>query len=210
MNQRIEQKSARRDAIVAAAAVQFGQHGFEATTFGRIADELGRPRSWIGYHLFPSKESLASAVVAEQRARWEDLFERVVAVPEGLPRLLTALLEAAEEARSSPVAVAAVRLLREAPELSLTLPSLATSWRDFAIRQVRFEVEERPPTVAVEPAAFATQLLAASFGVFETNRSVWSTTDVFESLAGLWTVLLSGAGFEIPEMLRRDEPAPSS
>lgn len=203
MNQRVDQKSARRDAIIAAAAVQFGQHGFEATTFGRIAEELGQPRSWIGYHLFPSKESLASAVVEAQRARWEGLFERVGAVPEGLPRLLTALLDAADEARSSAVTVAAVRLLREAPALSLTLPSLATSWRDFAIRQVRFEAEEQGARVSVDPAVFATQLLAASFGVFETNRPVWPSIDVFETLAGLWTVLLSGAGFEIPELLRR-------
>ena len=60
MNQRQLAMEASRRAIIDAAGQQFAAFGYEATTFSRVAEAMGKPKSAIGYHLFPSKKDLAT------------------------------------------------------------------------------------------------------------------------------------------------------
>jgi AcrR family transcriptional regulator len=57
-NLRRTQKAATLQAIIAAAAAQFAERGYEATSFGSIAAVLGRPKSAVGYRHFPSEQDL--------------------------------------------------------------------------------------------------------------------------------------------------------
>ena len=48
MNRRVQAMEASKAAIVEAAGQQFGAFGYEATTFSRVAEAMGKPKSAIG------------------------------------------------------------------------------------------------------------------------------------------------------------------
>ena len=69
MERKLTPKGRRaRDAIIQAALVQFGQHGYRGTTLAGVAAEAGITKSAL-MHYFSVKEDLLRAVLME-RAAW--------------------------------------------------------------------------------------------------------------------------------------------
>ncbi|MBT1606798.1 MULTISPECIES: TetR/AcrR family transcriptional regulator [Curtobacterium] len=121
MNQRQLAMEASRRAIIDAAGQQFAAFGYEATTFSRVAEAMGKPKSAIGYHLFPSKKDLATAVIELQQQRWRELFDALPAQP-GIERLTVFLLTTGMDVRRGSVAGGAVRLLHELGKAGVPVP----------------------------------------------------------------------------------------
>jgi AcrR family transcriptional regulator len=203
-NLRRTQKAATRQAIIGAAAAQFAERGYEATSFGSIAAVLGKPKSAVGYHHFPSKLDLAYAVVREQRDRWFLLIRVVSEEPAGFPRLFRLLLSAALDARDNPIAAGAIRLLTEAAQLGLTLPVRQTEWRPYVAEQIQVEIDAHVLPAGTDAAKLTSWLLNASFGVFEAENRGLQEVDTERSLRGLWVVLLTGCGVAHAQQLIDD------
>lgn len=187
--------------IIEAAGQQFALNGFAGTSFSRIADAMGKPKSAIGYHLFPSKQSIANAVITEQQKRWRELDSRVPDEP-GLKHLLTLMLTAAIEGRNCPVAAGAIRLLREFRKKGVSVPELF-DWHSVATHYLAVE-----PAWDSSPDAgtLVDLLLNATFGVFDGSTS--GSDETFEQqLKALWSPLLLTAGMEgAPEVIELLRP----
>ena len=87
MAKQAERREATREAIVAAAAVQFGDKGFALTTIDEIAAAAGVAKGAV-YHHFPGKEAIFEAVFQRTSAALaSDLRAKVARAPDALAML---------------------------------------------------------------------------------------------------------------------------
>lgn len=155
-----------REEIIDAAGLEFGRNGYAGTSFSGIAAVMGKPKSVIGYHLFPSKRSLAHAVIAEQDDRWQAADARIGA-PYGAFRWVAMILASAKEAQHSPIAMGAIRLLHELPRMDDPVYT-AFDWRAYTRTNLRMEAMEHDLEVAGLDG-LADVLLDACFGLVTTT-----------------------------------------
>lgn len=199
MGSRSDQKAATRESILLAAAQQFAEHGYSATSISGIAARMGKPKSALSYSQFRSKLDIANAIVERQLEVWKLLIERVEHAEPGLPRLLTLLISAAADARTSPFGPAAIRLVLESHEHHLfELPYTGQSWFEYAYAQVGEAVAlgQLPP--ATDPSEVGYLILSASFGVYEASKNGFRVVDPDRALRMLWIGLLREAGVADP------------
>lgn len=193
MDQRQAAVSRARRAIVEAAGAQFATHGYEGTSFSRVAEAMGKPKSAIGYHLFASKESLAGAVVDDQEDRWLRI-EAALDRPGALPELVVFLLTAARTVEVCPVAAGAVRLLQDLPRLGLAVERRFDVW-GFTREHLAAELALRGVPVAAADLDLAVDvLLSATFGVLSYRSPRAADGDLAERLRALWIPLLAHLG----------------
>ncbi|MBW8025900.1 TetR/AcrR family transcriptional regulator [Clavibacter michiganensis subsp. michiganensis] len=193
MNQRQAAVSRARREIMEAAGAQFAAHGYEGTSFSRVAEAMGKPKSAIGYHLFASKESLAGAVVEDQEDRWLRI-EAALDRPGALHELIVFLLTGASTVEVCPVAAGAIRLLQDMPRLGLAVERRFDVWRftrehleaELAVRDIR----------AGDLDAVVDVLLSATFGVLSYRSPRLAEHDSAERLRSLWIPLLVGLGID--------------
>jgi AcrR family transcriptional regulator len=194
MDRRQAAVSRARREIVEAAGAQFAAHGYEGTSFSRVAEAMGKPKSAIGYHLFASKERLAGAVVADQEDRWLRI-EAALDGPGALPELIVFLLTAARTVEVCPVAAGAVRLLQDMPRLGLVVEQRFDVWR-FTRDHLEAEIAVQGlPAVDLDHAVDV--LLSATFGVlsYRSPAAGAAGRDATERLRSLWIPLLTHLGF---------------
>lgn len=191
MNRRVQAMEASKAAIIEAAGQQFGAYGYEATTFSRVAEAMGKPKSAIGYHLFPSKLALATAVIEQQQHRWMTLYEQLPQRP-GVERLTAFLLTTSLEARSCPVAAGATRLLHELLEAGIDVPR-EFDWATIVRQQLELAVRDSGGNPAELPERTVGLLLSATFGLLGGSMTV--SADEFEiRLKSLWAPLFESWG----------------
>lgn len=180
-----------RQEIIEAAGLQFGKNGFEGTSFGRIAEAMGRPKSAIGYHLFPSKLELAHAVITHQQRRWKTIYDSLPK-DDGLDRLIEFLLTCAFDSRDCPLARGATRMLREFAQSGTPRP------RDFVWSTiVHSQLQAATKAGDLDPIALSagsvSLILNATFGLIGGTRT--EDDDELESqLKSLWVPLLASFG----------------
>lgn len=133
---RTEQRERTRNALLIAAATEFDENGFAATTLGDVAARLGLVRATVHFH-FATKEQLAQAVVDQELAAWDALRRASLdAEAEPLPRLRWMSAQMARRYASDPITRAAIRLLDEhrVPRLD---PAPASGWTIYLADQLR-------------------------------------------------------------------------
>ncbi|WP_285041349.1 TetR/AcrR family transcriptional regulator [Plantibacter sp. LMC-P-059a] len=155
-----------RDEIIDAAGLEFGRNGYAGTSFSGIAAVMGKPKSVIGYHLFPSKRSLAHAVIAEQDERWQ-AADATIGVPYGALRWVTMILASAREAQRSPIAMGAIRLLHELPRMDDPVYTVF-DWRAYTRTNLRMEAAAHDLDLP-DLDGVADVLLDACFGLVTTT-----------------------------------------
>ncbi|CAD5997406.1 TetR/AcrR family transcriptional regulator [Agreia sp. COWG] len=191
MNRRLQAMEASREAIIEAAGRQFGTYGYEATTFSRVAEAMGKPKSAIGYHLFPSKLDLAIAVIEHQQRRWSTFYEQLPQEP-GLERLTAFLLTTSLDARACAVAGGATRLLHEFVEMGIQVPR-GFDWQTIIREQLEFAIRESGGNPADLPGRTAGLLLSTTFGLLGGSMTV--SDEEFEiRLKSLWAPLFESWG----------------
>lgn len=191
MNERDTAIPVTRQAIVEAAGEQFGKDGYEGSSFSRIAEAMGRPKSAIGYHLFPSKLALATAVIEHQQHRWNRIDD-AIPFPAGIDHLVALLLTAGLDARACPVAHGAIRLLREFAQSGAARPR-GFDWGQMVLRHLRAAADAGEIDAGRVSAASASMALNATFGLVDGTRTV--PDDQLETqLKALWAPLLTSFG----------------
>ncbi|MBF4633977.1 TetR/AcrR family transcriptional regulator [Agreia pratensis] len=191
MNRRVQAMEASKAAIIEAAGRQFGTFGYEGTSFSRIAEAMGKPKSAIGYHLFPSKLALASAVIEHQQQRWTSLYAQISEQP-GLERLTAFLLTTSFDARSCPIAAGATRLLHELLEAGIEVPR-DFDWGTILRQQLEIAVRDSGGDPDGIPERTVGLLLSATFGLVGGSMTV--SAEEFEiRLKSLWGPLFESWG----------------
>jgi AcrR family transcriptional regulator len=193
----------RREIVVAAGGL-FARLGYEGTTFSRVARAIGRPKSSIGYHLFPSKASLAEAVLTEGDTRWRmtDAALERDGVPLGAERLLAMLSSITRDVDLHPERAGALRLLVELPARVAEHPTdeapLDAVHPLSAIRFARacIAAELAPVRPQQEQAVItlADLLVDSTRALVLCHVSAPAATSLGARLGVLWTSLLQLAG----------------
>ncbi|MBF4461146.1 MULTISPECIES: helix-turn-helix domain-containing protein [unclassified Rathayibacter] len=182
---------AARDAIIEAAGATFAAHGYEGASFSRVAQAMGKPKSAIGYHLFPSKFELATAVIRRQQARWVQM-EASLEEPAGVERLTAMLLVAGLEIRSTPLAAGAARLLHELLHTDLDIPR-DFLWAPFVRGQLIAALSRAGMSPAKLEAGAEHVILEASFGLVTAGRPD-ADADLSWRLRSLWVPVIEAMG----------------
>lgn len=183
--------AASRAAIVQAAGATFAVHGYEGASFSRVAEAMGRPKSAVGYHLFPSKLALAVAVIERQQERWAET-EAALTEPAGVERLTAMLLATSLATRSDPLAAGAVRLLHELLHSESEVPR-GFVWATFVRAQLEAAAARAGLSADAVPPGAEHLLLEATFGLVTTGRRD-DDQELVTRLRTLWTALLSSFG----------------
>lgn len=169
-----------RELVLLAAARLFAAKGFPNTSMKDVADEMGMTKGAV-YHHFPSKESLAIAVVEEHYARWPRLLEEVRA--EGLPPMETAfmLLERVAEAfGSDPLAQGGARLQLERSLIGAPLPAPYVGWAELLTTLFSEAEAAGELRAGVRPGQAARAVVAAFFGVQHISDTLHHRADLNE------------------------------
>jgi AcrR family transcriptional regulator len=204
MNQRQAAVSRQRREIVEAAGAQFAAHGYEGTSFSRVAEAMGKPKSAIGYHLFASKERLAGAVVDDQEDRWLRI-EAALDETGPLSELIVFLLTASRTVEVCPVAAGAVRLLQDMPRLGLAVERRFDVW---GFTRGRLEAELAARGIhAADLDTTVDVLLSATFGLLSYRSPRLVGGDALERLRTLWIPLLTHLGLaDADSVVRAAQP----
>ncbi|MFF4226003.1 ScbR family autoregulator-binding transcription factor [Streptomyces sp. L500] len=176
-----QDRSIRTKALVLRAAAElFAARGFRHTSVKDVADRVEMTKGAVYFH-YPSKESLAVAVVEHHYARWPELLEEIR--EEGLPPLDTAaemLNRAAVAFRDDVVVQAGARLQLERPEIDATLPTPYVDWTELLTGLLTAARDEGRLREGVEPAAAARSLVAGFFGMQHISDVLEHRADIVE------------------------------
>ncbi|MEU8551608.1 ScbR family autoregulator-binding transcription factor [Streptomyces roseoverticillatus] len=162
------------------AAQLFAQQGFRATSMQHIADRLGMTKGAVYFH-FPTKETLAVAIVEEHYGRWPKVVKEVQA--EGLSPMESAeeiLKRAAVAFRDDPVMQAGARLQLERPHIDAELPTPYVDWTQLLqslLVTAKYSGELRE---GVDPEAAARTLVSSFFGVQHISDVLSHRKDIAE------------------------------
>ncbi|MGW2517269.1 TetR/AcrR family transcriptional regulator [Streptomyces sp. NPDC001617] len=101
VNEELRRRS--RERLLQAAVEMVGEHGYEATTLGDIADRAGSARGLVSYY-FPGKRQLVQSAVHRLMHRTlEEALEREPRTEDGRERMARAVDAILELARDRPV-----------------------------------------------------------------------------------------------------------
>ncbi len=162
------------------AAQLFAERGFRATSMQHVAERLGMTKGAVYFH-FPTKESLAVAIVEEHYGRWPMVVKEVQA--EGLSPMRTAeeiLNRAAVAFRDDPVMQAGARLQLERPHIDAELPTPYLEWTQLLtslLVTARYSGELRE---GIDPEAGARTLVSAFFGMQHISDVLAHRADIVE------------------------------
>ena len=179
-----------RRRILDAAAVLFDQHGYLGTSMNELLRASEATKGSFYFH-FPSKESLAVAIVQDHYTVWPDLIARVEAhrAP-AITSMIAITIEVAERFRDDVAVRAAVRLSFERDQVKAPLPIPFVFWvEQLAVLFKRARAEGDLPR-SISPELASRTLVGAFFGIQHVSAVLNSRRDVLERLREMWQLLL--------------------
>ncbi|MCP2259418.1 transcriptional regulator, TetR family [Streptoalloteichus tenebrarius] len=188
---------ATRQAILSAAAEEFDRAGYAATPLSAILRRSGVTKGAFYFH-FPSKESLATALVRAQEAVWPELYQRWVEQGVDPLRMLVGLVDDLARAIATDTVVrAGLRLSCESGLIDNDLPSPYPLWE-----RVLFELFDQAGAGGllrdgVNPAVAARVVNAALVGARIISCSLNRCTDVTQRTRELWPLVLRGIATDV-------------
>jgi AcrR family transcriptional regulator len=156
-----ERGKRRVASLVEAAVSLFAEKGYDAVTMTEVASRAGAPIGSL-YQFFPSKETLADAVLDRFGERIDEAFEGIegrttsFTIPE-LADALLGLLDRFHEERA-----AATALIESRQETSAHAAELRLSLRRHVARILRARIPELSPKRAEIIALMVVQLMKAA------------------------------------------------
>lgn len=174
MQQRKKQPVQTRQAILAAAGLEFSRHGYAGTGLGVIVSNAGLTKGAL-FHHYPDKQTLAAAWVAESLApaisdRWMQPLESVVSI-DGLRAFCRSRCL---EFQSGDAVSALVLLAAEcdpASVVGVALEEVFRSWRDAMAALIERGKVEGWIHRSIQPEVEAAFLVSAFSGFAVTTRS---------------------------------------
>ncbi len=199
---------ATRNAIVAAAAAEFIEHGFAGASIADIAVRAGATKGSMYFH-FKSKDLLAQAVIERQRELNDELQERFASSDLSALAILVSMVRALGELmRDDVVALAAMRLAVEVPDDDEDRGPTYDAWAGSTSAVISHAVAQGDLRETIDPDTLSRFLVAAFTGIQTASFASSRLEDLLDRLREMWTLLLPGIvapGREhvIPDMLQR-------
>ncbi|MET9520721.1 ScbR family autoregulator-binding transcription factor [Streptomyces sp. NPDC002994] len=195
-----ERGTRSRASILEAAARVFDERGYDAASTNEILASTGLTRGAL-YHHFPSKESIAIALVA---AHSEALT--VPDQPMKLQAVIDLTLEFAHRLQDDPVLRASVRLAVEQTSFSRP-PQTSYEQSNAAILGLLRQAEEQGEILPGVDLQQATSTIIGSFTGLQVMSQVYTNReDLPERVSAFWQFLLPGLA--TPGMLGRLRTTP--
>ena len=170
-----------REAILAAAAIEFDERGYAGASIASIATRAGTVKGHVQYH-FRTKSRVAQALI-------EAAFDggAFLAPPSGIPARGTAAILAsaravAERFKVDVAARATVRLLAERSQIDVELPTPYVGWIGRASSMFQEAREDGDVRSDIDSAECAWLMVAAFFGVLSVSQTL-GTLDRFPDRA---------------------------
>lgn len=171
MGMREEQRRRTREAILEAAALEFGERGYQATTYASVAARAQVAKSLVSYH-FASKTDMVQAIMDVSFSQ-EGVFAALPAADRPpFDELALSTVYVALQEQSDPIGRAVVRLEREAELIDIELPVPYVGWVQLCATTLERAVAigDAPPEVDIP---FEAHLMVAGFvGLHELAESL--------------------------------------
>jgi AcrR family transcriptional regulator len=189
MQKRAELTRAR---LLEAGAIVFSRLGFAQASMNDIIDEAGITRGGLYFH-FPSKESLAVAIVEEQFAQWPPLVAAVAAdSPDPLTAVVALTYEVGRRFREDPIVRAGVRLSIDREAINASMPVPFVGWTNIIQSLLTEARRKHLLRQGVTPAPTARVIVGGFFGVQHVSEMQTGRKDLESRLDEFWKVTLAG------------------
>lgn len=171
-----------RRRVVEAAAQAFQSRGYASATMQEITQEVGATGGAV-YHHFPTKKSLALAVINERvaedvAATWLRPLAAAPSAAQGLAAVFKAIaaeLDARGAVQGCPVNNLALELSLADEDFRAGLDALFGAWRTAIADKLRADKARGALPAGVEPEAFATLVVATYSGAMAMAKAAQDT-----------------------------------
>lgn len=171
-----------RNRLLDAAAASFQSRGYESTSIHDLIRETGVSGGALHHH-FPTKKSLALAVIdervaAELGSTWIDRVAAAPTAAQGIVAVFKAVAESLEQQGSvggCPLGNLASELALDDNELRGALARRYESWRGAIAAKMEEDRDSGRAAYATEPAAFADVVIALFTGALTLGKAEQST-----------------------------------
>lgn len=181
---------ATRDAILAAAVDLFAECGYGNTALSDVIEAAGVTKGAAYYH-FPTKESVAVALIERTDARIGETLEVVLAQPgSALENLIRASFVIADLSESDPEVRVGMQLRHGLPQISAATATSYSEQQMVGVATLREAIAEGDLRAGLDPEAAARTIFAAIVGIHVTSAA--SRTHPREGLKTMWQFLLEG------------------
>ncbi|MEU6284575.1 ScbR family autoregulator-binding transcription factor [Streptomyces sp. NPDC047028] len=179
-----------RNLVLFKAAELFAEHGFKDTSMKDVAERAGMTKGAV-YHHYPSKESLAVAVVEAHYGRWPTLLEGAQRRGLGPMDTLVAMFDGCAEAfHGDTIVQGGARLQIERSLIDVPLPTPYVGWTELATDLFGKAAQAGELREGVDPASAARTLVAAFFGLQHISDTLTRRRDLLERWAEMRELLL--------------------
>lgn len=181
---------ATRNGILAAAVRLFGKAGYGSTALSDVIGEAGVTKGAAYYH-FPTKESVALALMERSDAKVAETVEAVLAQPgSALEKVIRATFVVADLSHSDPAVHVGLQLRHGLPQISSSATGAYTAQQMVGIAALRQAVAEGDLRPGIDPDMAGRTIHAAVVGTHITCAA--TGTHPREGLVTMWHFLLQG------------------
>lgn len=181
---------ATRDGILAAAVRLFGEVGYGNTALSDVIEEAGVTKGAAYYH-FPTKESVAVAVMGRSDAKVAEIVDAVLTQPgSALENLIQATFVVADLSHTDPAVRVGLQLRHGLPQITSSTTGAYTEQQTVGIGALRRAVAEGDLRPGVDPDVAGRTIHAAVVGTHITCAA--AGTHPRDGLITMWRFLLEG------------------
>ncbi len=215
MARQVRSEATRRRILEAAIDV-FGEVGYAAASWGTIIERTGMTKGAL-YHHFDSKESLASAIIAEGSDTLLLAFRNMSGPSSpALENLIHSTFVVAQLSASDRMARAAEQLAVALSGFNEAASHVYTNWLAVTADEARKASKEGDIREELSAETVAESIVSATFGI-RLLVNATSGNDLIRRLSRMWEVLLPAIAAEasLPyfreflsrEALRQEQPS---
>lgn len=169
--------AAAREAILAAAAIEFDEHGYAGTSIASIAARAGTVKGHVQYH-FRTKSTIATELIQASFAQGAFLAPGPEIVPRGIAAILANTRGVAQQFQSDVRARATVRLLAEKSRIDGDLPTPYVGWMGNVEVMLEEAKQDGDVRADIDSRECAWLMVAAFFGALSVSQTL-GTLDRF-------------------------------
>ncbi|GAB3609257.1 hypothetical protein GCM10027414_13820 [Humibacter ginsengiterrae] len=193
--------AARREEIVLAAAEEFDELGYAASSLSSIAARLDRTKGAMSYH-FSAKEQLARELVVRHNGQWDEVLDRIRADGLiGLEAMVLLSFIVATRFRDDVLVRAAVRLQHDAGLRDVDLPTPFVGWTKITLDLLTEAGASVTLPSGLDLPGAAEVLVEAFTGLQQVAHRLTGARDIHARVERYWLLVLPGLGVADPKQL---------
>ncbi|WP_402469457.1 ScbR family autoregulator-binding transcription factor [Isoptericola aurantiacus] len=183
----------RRAAVLEGAASVFEQYGYGQSSLKLITQSSGATTGSV-YFYFPTKESIALAVIEEQNARTLAGFGEIIARHRGMDVLFRASRAVADALLTDVVVRAGIRLSLEQGTLAVPTAEFYRRWIDGLIAPLQDAVDVGDVVTSIPLPDLAETLIPYFTGVHVVSDVLSGRADLYRRLRTMWHLVVHSIG----------------